>query len=355
MADIQKQLLDFHDEIKLGKYEENATLREKRDIITNKVKNGLVKHFEDKNEVVPKIEFLDQGSYAIDTGIAPKDGDYDIDEGVVIDLNKEDYEDPTYFKKVVRDIMKTHTKKEPKIKNPCVTISYTKDDEPQYHVDLPIYLKSSEDDNLYLAWGKEFALSENKKWQVSDPKGLNNHIKNAFSGDDKKQFKRVIRYLKKWKDVKFSSETSDGTPPSIGLTIIASDKFKAVKKINDLTGTEEYNDLSAMKMLVDEIEDLFEYKFCMDELEKLYTIEYYLPVENKGNVFSKMTNKKMNSFHEKIVKLQEALQYAMDEKDPHKACKELAKYFGDKLPIPDAVEDRYITVGASSAPASNFA
>ncbi|MBB6622388.1 nucleotidyltransferase [Clostridium gasigenes] len=356
MADIQKQLLDFHDEIKLGKYEESATLREKRDIITKKVENGLVKYFEDRGETVPTIDFFDQGSYAVDTGIVPKDADYDIDEGVIIGLNKEGYEsDPTCFKKVVRDIMKSHTKKDPKIKNPCVTITYTKDDEPQYHVDLPIYLKSSEDDNLYLSWGKEFSVSENKNWQISDPKGLNNHIRQAFSGDDKKQFKRVIRYLKKWKDVKFESETSEGTPPSVALTIIASAKFNPIKEINIVTGKEEHNDLKAMKELVDELKKLFEYKFCINEMEYLYVIEYELPVENKGNVFSKMTNKKMNSFYEKVVNLQVALQYAIDETDPHKACKELAKILGDKLPIPDAVEDRYKTVGASSAPASNFA
>lgn len=356
MANIQKQLEEFHDNIKLGKYDENEELRDKRDKITKKVKAGLENYFEERNESIPSIEFFDQGSYAIDTGIKPKNGNYDVDEGIIIGLNKEDYEDdPICLKKVVRDIMLTHTKKEPNIKNPCVTITYSINDEPQYHVDLPIYLKSSNDDNLYLSWGKEFALKENKKWQISDPKGLNNYIRNSFSGDDKKQFKRVVRYLKKWKDEKFSSETSDGTPPSIGITLVAADKFSPVKEINSITGKEEYNDLKAIKYLVDELKLLFEYKLFIDEIQYLHVIEYKLPVENKGNVFSKMTNKKMNSFYEKVVKLQEALEFAINETDPSKACSELAKFFGDKLPIPESVENRYKTVGVSSAPASNFA
>lgn len=356
MADIQNQLIEFHDKIKLGRYDENEELRNKRDIITKKIKSGLEKYFKDKEESVPSISFLDQGSYAIDTGINPKDGDYDIDEGIIIGLNKEDYEnDPIYFKKIVRDIMLTHTKKEPKIKNPCVTITYSMNDEPKYHVDLPIYLKSRNDNNLYLSWGKEFALEENKKWEISDPKGLNSYIRNSFAGDDKRQFKRVVRYLKKWKDEKFASETSDGTPPSIGLTVIAADKFIPKKEYNIINGKEEYNDLKAMKCLIDNLISLFTYKYCDEEKEDLYVIEYKLPVGNEGNIFSKMTNKKMDLFYKKVVKLQEALDYAINETDPNKACTELARFFGNQIPIPESIENRYKTVGVSSAPSSNFA
>lgn len=356
MANIQNQLNEFHDNIKLGRYDENKELRDKRDIITKKIKSGLEKYFEERNESVPSINFFDQGSYAIDTGIKPKNGDYDIDEGIIIGLNKEDYEnDPTCFKKIIRNIMLNHTKEKPKIKNPCVTIIYSINDEPKYHVDLPVYLKSSNDENLYLSWGKEFALKENKKWEVSDPKGLNDYIRNSFSGDDKRQFKRVVRYLKKWKDERFASETSDGTPPSIGLTIIAADKFSPTKECNSINGKEEYNDLKAMKALVDDLESLFTWKYCYEEDEFLHVIEYKLPVENKGNVFSKMTNKKMDNFYNEVIKLKEALEYAIEEKDPNKACTELAKFFGNQFPIPESLENRYKTVGVSNAPSSNFA
>ena len=39
MANLQKQFLEFHDAIKLGTYEENGFLREKRDLIIDKLKN----------------------------------------------------------------------------------------------------------------------------------------------------------------------------------------------------------------------------------------------------------------------------------------------------------------------------
>lgn len=41
MADLQKQFLEFHNTIKLGTYEENGFLRDKRDLIINQLKSKL--------------------------------------------------------------------------------------------------------------------------------------------------------------------------------------------------------------------------------------------------------------------------------------------------------------------------
>jgi hypothetical protein len=354
MASIQKQFEKFHEDIKLKRFEQNETLREKRDIITNKIKKGIKNLYEENGEEVPGLEFIDQGSYAIGTGIIPKNGDYDVDEGVIFNLNKEDFEDALYFKKMIRSIMDDHTQKGAKIKNPCVTIPYSIGEESPYHVDLPIYLKSSEDDNLYLAWGKEFADEENIKWEISDPKGLNNHINNSFTGDDKRQFKRVIRYLKKWRDFKFSSETN-GKPPSVGLTIIASDKFLIKKNYNSINGKYEYDDFEATLFFVREMINLFIQTYDYEKEMYLYTIYYELPVEPKSNVFFKMNNFKMSEFHDKLIKLRDGLEEAKGKDDPHDACTILAKYFGEKFPIPESAQNRYQKVALSNAPASNFA
>lgn len=50
MADLQKQFLGFHDAIKLGTYEENSSLREKRDLIIKQLKDRL----KDKNPKTQK-------------------------------------------------------------------------------------------------------------------------------------------------------------------------------------------------------------------------------------------------------------------------------------------------------------
>lgn len=350
MADIQKQFEDFHNNIKLKRFGENATLREKRDIIINKIKNGLKDKFEDDENGVPSVEFIDQGSYAVDLGIIPEDGDYDIDEGAIFDLYIEDYEDPTEMKKWIKEIMDGHTTVPPEIKRPCVTITYSIDEEPAYHVDLPVYAKSKYDDDLYLAWGKENSNSENKYWEVADPIGLNDYIKNSFSGDDKKQFKRIVRYLKKWKDIRFTS-SGNSQPPSVGITIAACKLFSPYSEPNPLTDKVEYVDLKALKNFVYNLKNSFICEWDYEKEDYVYSIYLQLPVKPYKDIFEKMTKNQMTNFYHELDKLYNALESAENEPDPHTACKLLVEYFGDKFPVPEAKESRY-TVGKSNAPSS---
>jgi len=348
MADIQKQFKEFHDEIKLKRFTENKTLREKRDIITDKINDGIKDKFGDD---APTLEFFDQGSYALDLGIKPAGGDYDIDEGVIFDLYKEDYVDPTSAKKWIRDIMEGHTSTPPNIKNPCVTITYSIDEDSVYHVDLPVYFNSLYDSKLYLAWGKEYASSENKSWELSDPKGLIEHVKYRFSGEDKKQFKRVVRYLKKWKDNCFSTSGNE-MPPSIGITVAACEKFEPYKEYNYLSGKESYNDLESLIRFTNTFIGLF--SLVLDDGEFKRSIALDLPVEPYSNIFEKMTIKQMDNFYNKLSALNTALQEAQEDPDPHTACKILENHFGSKFPIPASAEARY-KADKSNAPSSNSA
>jgi hypothetical protein len=359
MAQIQKQFEEFHEIIKLKRFEENATLREKRDIIINKIKDGLKKKFEDEEKEVPNVEFFDQGSYAIDLGIVPEDGNYDIDEGVIFDLNKEDYEDPTEMKKWIRDITNgLHTSIPPKIKNPCVTVTYSEENEPIYHVDIPIYAKSNSTDGIFLAWGKEYSTDENKYWDPADPKGLNEYIKDKFTDADKSQFKRIVRYMKKWKDIKFKSD-GNSRPPSIGITIAATEWFSPYTEYNQLTGKQEYVDLIALKNFVYNFKNGFTRRWDAEKQEYLYSIYMESPVipsedmHNK-NIFYKMSELEMTDFYNKIDDLYNAIIKAISDADPHSACELLANYFGEKFPIPEAKDSRYHT-GRSNAPSSSSA
>ena len=50
MADIQKAFIDYHDQIKLGTYDENKALRDKRDLLINGLKESL------RDEKIPNTE-----------------------------------------------------------------------------------------------------------------------------------------------------------------------------------------------------------------------------------------------------------------------------------------------------------
>ena len=141
MLNLQKEFLDFHENIKLS--DENATLREKREILLNKLSENIC-------EEAATYTTFNQGSYAMGTGIKPEDDDYDIDVGIKFDINKDDYSDPVKVKKWVRDALEGHTKSV-KIRRSCVTVTYQKDNEPIYHVDFAIYAGLNNYGKLYIA------------------------------------------------------------------------------------------------------------------------------------------------------------------------------------------------------------
>lgn len=197
MANPQKHYAKFHTNIRLGRYDEESTLREKRDLLISTLKDELKK---DPNG--PQfVEYFNQGSYALGTGIKPKNGDYDIDVGVLLDCDKEEY-GSVEIKKIVRDAL-THSNRTVTIKRPCVTVTYLKNGSPDYHVDLPIY---AEDDkgNMYLARGKEFSSEDLKTWDISNPTELTDTILGKFEDDSdlRHQFRRCTRYLKQWRNEK---------------------------------------------------------------------------------------------------------------------------------------------------------
>ena len=153
MLNLQKEFTEFHDNIKLD--DENATLREKRDILLKKLKDNISK------DAVSYTTF-NQGSYAMGTGILPEDEDYDIDVGLKFSMDKDDYSDPIKPKKWVRDALYGHTKSV-EIRRSCVTVTYQIDGESVFHVDFAVYAANNADGKMYIAKGKEFSSDDNKK------------------------------------------------------------------------------------------------------------------------------------------------------------------------------------------------
>jgi hypothetical protein len=68
MSDLQKEFIVFHDEIKLGTYDENQTLRDKRYMLVKELKQGLKDKKIPDTETALTFSKFDQGSYAMHTG-----------------------------------------------------------------------------------------------------------------------------------------------------------------------------------------------------------------------------------------------------------------------------------------------
>ncbi|SMP73201.1 nucleotidyltransferase domain-containing protein [Anoxynatronum buryatiense] len=156
---LQKKFIEFNERIRTD-FTDRKELAEKRDILLDKLKESGF-HFRSFN----------QGSYAMFTGVEPLDADYDIDVGIRLLINKDDF-DPVEVKKKISDALDAHTEIGAQIKNPCVTIGYKKDGEMCYHVDLAIYAyedANNSESQLYLARGKRNSDDDNKCWDESDP------------------------------------------------------------------------------------------------------------------------------------------------------------------------------------------
>lgn len=333
MAQVQLQFDQFNARIKLKRFEDNKTLREKRDIIREKLKSKLPDVFAEHNETCPLFEFANQGSYEMGTGIKPKQGDFDIDQGLYFAVGTDSYPDPVVLKKRVHEALDGHTK-DVQIRRSCVTVFYQRDDEPIYHVDVAVYVDGSEesDGKSRLAKGKEGSADEYRFWEVSSPQELAETIRGRFySENDRSQFRRTVRYLKRWRDHKFN-DGGNSVPSGIGLTVAVSNRLQPHYS-DAFTGTP--NDLAALESLVNAI--LADWTTVWDDetqspVERLVVT---LPIEPWGDLFEHMSNTQMSTFKQKLESLRDSLRYANGIDDRVEACRELKRQFGDDFPVPD--------------------
>lgn len=333
MAEIQKQFEIFNEAIRLKQYEDNATLREKRDIVLKKLKQRLKALFEEKEETPPKYTTFDQGSYKLGTGVKPLTGDFDIDVGLLFEVDRKDHPDPVEVKQWVFEALDGHTKKV-EVRRPCVTVFYQSGDDPLYHVDLAVYsaAESNSDRKTCLGKGKQASLPENRFWEEADPDGLIRVLAGKFSGDDWEQFRRCLRYLKRWKDLKFPAD-GNAAPVGVGLTVAGYNWFYPKQKVVDAYASKTCaDDLGALLNFVGAMHLNFQSVLRDDEL--VDRLEAKLPVVPYNDVFERMSKQHMVQFKEKLQKLASALEEASKEADPVEACKTLQKFFGDDFPVP---------------------
>lgn len=316
MPAVQKHFEDFHSKIKLDEDDEKSTLREKRKILLDALTCNLA-------DDVPKFDSFNQGSYSMHTGVVPLDGNFDIDVGLIFDCKKDKYPDPVALKKNIRDALNTHGRSV-NIRRPCVTVNYMRGENIAYHVDLAVYVKR-DDGLLDIGKGKENSDASKRVWEVSDPKKLTDVICTAFTDTyDLAQYRRCIRYLKRWRQVQFSS----GAPLSIALTLAAQKWFLPYFEMSGKAG-----DLQAMLNWVNAILNQFLWANVNDSLHLRLAV--MLPVAPYSDLMGWMTEGQMSTVKSKFEVLRDALQEALDEDLPEDACKLLNKQFGDDFVVPE--------------------
>lgn len=335
---LQKQFENFFSEIRIDT--EAPALIKKRQILQNDIENKLPEILEDHNIGLNKsdIRMIDQGSYKYNTTI--KSDVVDRDVAVMIPLDTVENSDPRKIKEYLKDAI-TILQRTVEIKEPCVRASYHRNGVEYLHIDLPLYAKYN--DEVYLARGK--ATSSNYSWENADPDGLNEYLCNHINGHD--QLRRIICYLKKWKNEKYANSSSDHqVPPSIGLTLLACTYF--LRQVDE-QGKDD--DLKALKFIMEKIKSQFS---CLyDEYGNILSadIHCYLPVIPNSDVFQKMRDSSSEyilTFYKRLSTAVDKLIKALNCDNEHDAALYVQDVLGKDFEVPDKVNKASAAVGLFS-------
>jgi cyclic GMP-AMP synthase DncV-like protein len=323
MADVQALFEAFHKRIRTY-YEINDVLRAKKDIIVERVNKNLA-----QKKRPSCVEFI-QGSYKMKVGIlAVKGAEYDIDVGLRFSF-KESEHSPEEVRGWVFDAVDGHTEKVER-RSSCIRVIYA----DGYHVDLVPY-----------AWWDEGGVEQyrlahkTKNWRPADPPALVEFVKQVrkpFEGvkdkaTDTDQFRRIVRYLKRWNDVALPMESHD-KPSGLALLLLTKHYLPAPMGLgsgDDRTAVEQVARAAAATS-----SRIVEHK----------------PTPEKEDVFARISESSMNALKQRFGVLRDALVFARDTNDVNKACKELKKVFGDDFPCPESEEKRTETARRTAAPA----
>lgn len=320
---LKKEFGDFYKCIRIDS--ETQNLIDKRETLEKEIKDKLPAIMSDHDIDLKKsdIHMIDQGSYKYNTTI--KSTVVDRDVAVIIPLDTSKNSDPRKIKKYLKESIDIPVRSV-SIKEPCVRATYYENGVEWMHIDLPLY--ADNDGTIYLARGK--ASSDEYSWELADPDGLNDDLCGKINGHD--QLRRIICYIKKWKNEKYSGSIRDHeVPPSIGLTYLACDCF------SNQTSADGDDDLLALQKTMKAIQDKF---LCVKNAQGEIVsadISRYLPVQPYTDVFKKMRDSSssyMITFYKRLSTAVDNLTNAVNVESAHDAAKYVQKVLGTEFTVP---------------------
>ncbi len=259
-----------------------------------------------------------QGSYKYATLIKPVrlGEEYDVDVGVYFEWDGDQGAEPTpkqlrqwvqaellEYEKTCEELNEV----EVPAKERCSRASYIR----QFHIDTPVYHLNPDSDARRLA-----CLSD--RWEDSDPKKLYKWFKDAVSGDERDQLRRLVRYLKAWAAVSFD-DVPASRPSSILLTVVATEAYEALwaKRLLGLV------DDDALVAVISRMHDRL---FDERRVEN--------PVDG-GEDLNRMSQEAWDGFLPRLTALQDIAERAHDAADEASAALIWSEAFSFLMPLPE--------------------
>lgn len=273
-----------------------------------------------------------QGSYKYATLIKPvRLGEaYDVDVGVYFEWDDEEDIEPT--PKQLRDWVQSEllTYKKTRVelerveepaKERCSRASYVR----QFHIDTPVYHLNTNSDVRRLA-----CLSN--KWEHSDPKAIYKWFKDAVSGDERDQLRRLIRYLKAWAAVSFD-DAPDSRPSSIFLTVLTTQVYQEMRAWSLFDIADDDALIEVIKKLHDRLCEKREVPNPISEVEDL----------------NRMSPDGWNGFLPRLTALRDTAERANDTLDEASAALIWSEAFSFLMPLPETDQVEVVNEGSGKA------
>ena len=301
-------MADLHETFEKRKKE----LRKSR----NAVRDDIRKYFDEKRDE-HTVKFKGQGSFSMNTSILPLSGEYDVDDGVYIFGKDEDRPTPSKAHGWILKAVENRTNQNSIDKNTCVRVQYA----TQYHIDLPIYYKTTDNDNEYFFDSSDAPELAHKVdgWIKSDPYAFRLWFEEKASGN--KQLKRIVRYLKAWTDNKHNLNL----PSGMIFTILAVDNYV----LNDRDDKSLIETLEAIQKSIDDTRHIWAKYEC-----KRPTTD---KTENLLDKYASPTRKK--SFLDALDSFITSGKQGIEAKSKKDACAKWQKHLGDRFPC-SAIEEK---------------
>lgn len=304
MANNYDQFIEFNEAIRLHSSKKNE-LKKNRDALRDKITKYFNK--EKQNETKPK--YSAQGSFMMHTIVNPlttietdDDGNtktlhpYDLDDGVYFIDDLDNRKSVATYHTWIYNAVKDHSSKGAIKKNTCVRVLYA----DGHNIDLPIYFKETDTDREktipQLAHKSEGFID-------SDPREFYKWFNNKAND----QMKRIVRYMKAWRDKQNKSYTTK-MPNGLILTILVTNHYTSNNR----------DDISFRDTL----------KAIKEELEDDFVCER--PTTKEGEDLLQKYNEK--HFMDRLNKLIDSGDSAIADSNPKEGCKKWQKHLGDRFP-----------------------
>lgn len=294
MANCHSLFIEFNKSITLTSSRKND-LRSSRDSLRSTIK----KYIKDEKPNETQPVFHSQGSFAMNTAINPiPDGEklkYDLDDGIYFMDDVENRKDVTTYHNWISNAVEEHTKESVKDKNTCVRVTFS----DGHHIDLPIYFKNKKEDNSI----PELA-HKSKGWVYSDPKAF----VEWFIERKNDQIIRFVKYSKAWLDYQSSSVR---LLSGFIMTILVINNYKK----------DERDDKAFLE--------------TMKAIKSTLSLSFvcYRPTPDKSeNLFDKYSEQQKDNFINKLSKLIDDGDKAIENPNQRTACEKWQKQFGERFP-----------------------